>query len=282
MELLLLTLPYYSSIGYLFDSDDIEFYLRQLNPAYAVPTSFARVAPDGQAITDPTQGDRISVLTFGLMYLLLGSGHSVDHVNGVLETSGAQRDGLVLSHAEQQYIASRIDGFNAVIGQAGTTNGKHVHLIDTGSLLNDALNGQSVISVRGRTVNRKWTRGGAFTLDGVHPGYTGQAFIANFLLTEMNTRFGLSAPLHDLDAISLTDPYWDQDGDGWAPGANYAVTGLASMLALLTDADDTDSTVRAVLPSDVWEQMSKAMLKDLLGVPTLRAEAARNGFSVSN
>jgi len=218
MELFLLTLPYYSSIGYLFDSDDIEFYLRQIDPTYTLPSTFARVTPGGQPITDPTQGDRISIFTFGLMYMLLGSGYSMDYVNGVLETDGLQRDGLVLSHAEQQYIAGRIDSFNAVIQQAAYGLGPHVHLIDTGALLNDALTGQTTITVAGRTISRKWTRGGAFTLDGVHPGYTGQAFIANYLLTQLNTHWGISAPLYELDAISLTDPYWDKDGDGWAPG----------------------------------------------------------------
>lgn len=280
MDLLLLSLPYYSSIGYLFDSEDIEFYLRQLNPTYSVPVSFARVAPEGQPIADPTQGDRVSIFTFGLMYMLLHSGYSVEYVNGVLETAGVQRDGLVLSYSEQLYIASRIDAFNAIIAQKATTSGKHVHFIDTGTILNDALNGKSAISVGGRTISRKWTRGGAFTLDGVHPGYSGQAFIANAVLTEINARFGLAAPLHDLDAISQSDPYWDQDGDGWAPGPNNTFTGLASMLALLTDADDTDPGVRAVLPADVWEQMSEAMLKDLLGIPALRAEALRQGFPI--
>ncbi len=69
----------------------------------------------------------------------------------------------------------------------------------------------------------------AFTLDGVHPGYSGQA----------------------------------------------------SMLALLSDADDGNAAVRAVLPNDVWEQMSKAMLKDLLGIPKLRTMAIQNGYSVN-
>ncbi len=281
MELFLLTLPYYSSIGYLFDSEDIEFYLRQLNPAYSVPASFARVAPDGQPITDPTQGDRISIFTFGLMYMLLNSGYSVDYVNGVLETNGVQRDGLVLSYSEHQYIAGRINAFNAFITDAANSGGPHVHLIDTGNLLNDALTGQSNITVGGRTITRKWTRGGAFTLDGVHPGYTGQAFIANFLITQLNSQLGLAAPLYDLDTISQTDPYWDKDGDGWAPGPVYPLSGLASMLGLLTDSDDSNPAARAVLPEDVWEQMSKAMLKDLLGIPALRTLAIQNGYSLS-
>jgi hypothetical protein len=282
LELLVLTLPHYSSIGYLFDSDDIEFYLRQIAPGYTVPPTFARVTSDGAPIIDPTQGDRISIFTFGLMYMLLNSGYSVEYVNGVLETQGQQRDAMVLSNAEQQHIASRIDSFNDIVSQAATTRGKHVHLVDIGTPLNNALNGKTAISISGRTLSRKWTRGGAFTLDGVHPGYTGQAIIANLLLEEMNARFGLAAPLYDLDVISLTDPYWDRDGDGWASGPDYSVSGLAAMLALLTDADDSDPAVRVSLPADVWKQMSEAILEDLLGIPALRTLALENGFSIDS
>lgn len=281
LEIFLLTLPYYSSIGYLFDSEDMEFYLRQANSAYALPPTFARVALEGQPITDPTQGDRVSILTFGLMYLLLDSGYSVDYVNGILETNGVQRDGLVLSYAEQQHIQQRIDFFNTVIKQMTARFGPHVHLMDIAGFLNDALTGKATFNVAGRRISRKWTRGGAFTLDGVHPGYTGQAFIANDLLGQLNAHWGTSAPLYDLDAISKTDPYWDFDGDGWAQGPSYPLTGLAAMLGLLTDSDDTNPNARMILPADVWDQLSEAMLKDLLGIPALRQAAIDHGFDLN-
>jgi len=126
-------------------------------------------------------------------------------------------------------------------------------------------------------MTRKWTRGGAFTLDGVHPGYTAQAFVANHVLGELNISLGLSAPLYDLEMIAQTDPYWDRDGDGWAPGPDYAASGIAALLFLLTDSDDTDSTVGAELPPEVWVQLSRALLSELLGLPEIRLEAARLG-----
>jgi len=141
-ELFLLTLPYYSAVGYLFDSDDLEYYLQKVDPAYKLPPSFKRVAESEQPITDAFAGDRVSLLTFGLMYALLASGYSVDYVNQVLETDGQQRDGLVLSEAEQQYIMGRIDGFNATIKTAATSRGPGVSLVDIGQFLNDTLGGK--------------------------------------------------------------------------------------------------------------------------------------------
>jgi hypothetical protein len=108
-DLFVLTLPYYSAVGYLMDSEDIEYYLGKVVPGYTVPPSFKRVAPPGESISNPLQGDRISLITFGMMYTLLSTGHSVAEVNRALEINGQQRDGLVLSEEEQRYIMARID-----------------------------------------------------------------------------------------------------------------------------------------------------------------------------
>ena len=206
VELFLLTLPYYSSAGYLFDSDDLEYYLQKLDPTYTVPPTFKRVAPPGMPITDFVAGDRVSLLTFGLMYALLHSGYTVDYVNQALELNGQQRDDLVLSEAEQGVIRARIDGFNAAIKAAAASRGPHVHLVDVGQYVNDVLTGVTPVVVDGRLFSRKWIRGSSFTFDGVHPGYTGQAFIANFVLARINDALGLRAPVHDLSPILAVDP----------------------------------------------------------------------------
>jgi hypothetical protein len=277
-DVFLLTLPYYSAVGYLFDSEDLEFYLRKVNPDYTVPPSFKRVAPPGVPITDPFQGDRISLLTFGLMYALLDSGYSVEYVNQVIERDGQQRDDLVLSQAEQDYIMSRIDGFNERIKQAADSHGPQVHLIDIGQFLNDALSGKLQIQIGDHVLSRKWVRGSGFTLDGVHPSYTGQALVANFILQALNQALGLDAPLEDLPSVLAGDPYVDQDGDGWAPGPNYTATALTEMLFLFKDPDDSNPTVTPVLPPDVWAQIARALLQEILGIPAMRAEAERLGM----
>ena len=267
IELFLLTLPYYSSVGYLFDSDDLEYYLQKLNPSYRVPPTFARVAPAEAPIDDPLRGDRVSLLTFGLMYALLHSGYSVEYVNQVLEIDGQQRDDMVLSEVEQEKIRARIDGFNATIKAAADTHGPYVHVVDIGRYLNDVLTGVTPVTVDGRPFSRKWIRGSSFTFDGVHPGYTGQAFVANFVLGRMNEVLGLNAPLHDLSAVLATDPYVDRDGDGWAPGPGDQGEGLTELLLLFKDPDDADPAAQVQLPHDVWEVISRILLRELVGVP---------------
>lgn len=278
VDILLLTLPYYSSIGYLMDSEDIEYYLRKLNPAYAVPPTFARVAPDGQPIVNPLLGDRISLLTFGFMYSLLHTGYSVDYVNQVLETGGVRRDDMVLSQTEQAFIRARIDGFNDTIRDLAAASPAHVHLIDIDDVLNRTLTGEEVVEVGGRPFTRKWTRGGAFSLDGVHPGYVGQSYIANHVVNGINRALGMNAPQIDLEQVFLSDPYIDHDGDGWAPGPDYPAHGITEILFFLTDANDADPTTGAVLPPDLWNQLSDAMLDEVLGVSPIRRLALELGI----
>jgi hypothetical protein len=274
-DILLLTLPYYSAVGYLMDSEDIEFYLQKVNPAYTVPASFKRVAEPGEPITDPLKGDRISLLTFGMMYVLLSSGHSVEEVNRALETDGLQRDGLVLSEEEQVVIMTRIDAFNAAIKTAAASGSPNIHILDIGQFLNDALTGKIEIIIDGHRLNRKWIRGGAFSLDGVHPGYVGQALIANAVLEHLNALLGLNADLYDLSEILANDPYIDRDEDGWASGPQYVASGMTELLFLFKDPDDTDPQVQVAMPPDVWDLISDILLEEILQIPAIEAEAKR-------
>lgn len=277
-EILLLTLPYYSAVGYLMDSEDIEFYLGKLNPSYSVPPTFKRVAPKGEPITNPFQGDRISLLTFGMMYALLSSGHSIDEVNQALEVNGQQQDGLVLSEEEQNYIMARVDGFNSSIKTAAASLGPNVHVVDIGSFLNMALSGQINIHPGGRVLTRKWIRGNSFSFDGVHPGLTGQSLVADYLLIYINNILGLNAPYYDLSQVIAKDPYIDRDGDGWAPGLNLPITGITQLLFLFRDPDDSNPNVQPVLPPDIWTIISSVLMDEVLGVPAISAEASRLGI----
>jgi hypothetical protein len=282
-QIFILTLPYYSSVGYLMDSEDLEFYLGKANPDYRVPPSFKRVAPRGQPITDPLAGDRISLLTFGLMYALLDTGVPVAVVNGALETNGVQRDGLVLSEAEGQTIRDRIDAFNASLRTLAAAAGPNVHVVEVGPILNGVLTGKTPITVGGHAITRKWMRGSAFGFDGVHPNYVGHTLIADLLISRINAELGLDAPLTSLDSVIGTDPYIDRDGDGWAAGPHYTHAGISDLLFLFKDPDDTDATKQVVLPPDVWDQILKALLSSILTTgPEVRAEAQRLGLTPAN
>ncbi len=258
------TLPYYSSVGYLFDSDDLEYYLRKVDPGYTLPVSFARVASSGATIEDYTRGDRISLITFLSMYAMLESGFSADTVNLTLERDGRQRDGLVLAEEEQAFIMERIDGFNQSITEAAQAYSSFVSLIDTGSYLNEILTGDTELRINGRSFTRKWVRGGGFTIDGVHPGYTGQALIANYILEQLNSELGIDAPLHDIADIAETDPYVDRDGDGWAAGPDHSPEGIPEVLYLFKDPDDSDPLTGPVLPDDIWKHISDTLLGQFL------------------
>ena len=259
----LCTLPYYSSVGYLFDSEDLEFYLKKANSNYHLPPSFNKVVKNGAGMADYTTGDRVSLFTFYFMYLLLSDGASVEYVNRALETDGAQRDGLVLSETELHHIMSRIDSFNESIENAAAGLGPGVHYVDTGGYLNDVLTGSDTISVYGTTLSRSWGRGNSFTLDGVHPGYTGHALIANYILMHINETTGLNAPEQAPEDILAEDPYVDRDGDGWVPGPDYSPQGFTEILFLLKDPDDADPTVQPVLPANIWRYISDILLDDM-------------------
>jgi hypothetical protein len=278
VQWLVVTLPYYSAVGYLIDSDDLEYYLRKIDPSYTLPASFKRVAPPDQPITNATQGDRVALLTFGFMLSLMSTGHTVAEVNDVLEApDGHQRDGMVLSEAEQQFIMARIDAFNAVIQAAVAARGPNMHVVDVGGILSSVLTGQTPVVIGGHPINRKWTRGGSFSLDGVHPGYVGQAFIANILIEQMNARFGWGLSTYNLAAVRAADPYMDHDGDGWAVGPPQAGPGFSELLSLLTDPDDTDASVQGQIPADIWERISRILIGQFRVNAVMAREADRLG-----
>jgi hypothetical protein len=270
VDYLLLTLPYYSAVGYLFDADDLEFYLRKIDPGYSVPASFARVEPG-----EPLTGDRISLLTFGFMYALVSSGYSSGYVNSILESNGVQQDGLVLSEAEQQAIMTRIDEYNDAIRALAASHGDRMRVIGVGEYLNAGLLGDIQIPVNGRILSRDWVRGGGLTLDGVHPNPTGQSLIANFILERLGAELGISAPLYPLSTVAAMDPYWDKDGDGWAPGPPWTAPGITQLLHLFRDPDDASASAGVVLPDDVWDRISAVLLREILDVPGIRAQAEK-------
>jgi hypothetical protein len=273
VDVFALTLPYYTGVGYLMDADDLELYFRKLNADYVVPTSFQRPDP-GQSTA--VNGDRIALPTFVLMYAMLSTGFSVADINAVLEApDGSQNDGLVLSEAEQGIIVERIDSFNDSIRELVEGRGAGWHLVDVGATLNEALAGETTIEVAGRTFTRGWGRGHAFSLDGVHPGYTIQGYVANQVIAGINDATGLEAPLRDLESIVARDVYIDRDGDGWVSGPDGPLAGAGALLSFFRDPNDNDPGLQPELPPDIWDQISAILLRSLLGIDAVRTEAER-------
>jgi hypothetical protein len=258
-ELFICTFPYFSSAGYLLHSEDIEYYLKKIDPDYTVPSSFKRIVPAGEPIIDHSKGDRVSLFSFLCMYILLSQDSSIEYINQVLET-----DAFVMSEQEYGLIVSRIDSLNAEIIEAVSSRTSSIHLIDTGKYFNDMLTGKSTLTVEGVKFGREWARGNTFSFDGVHPGYTSSGFIANFILQHINETIGLDAPLFDLKEIMAHDPYVDRDGDGWMPGPDYSAPGLTELAFFFKDPDDNNVMIQPELPPDIWSKISATLLEKIL------------------
>ncbi|MGQ9801994.1 MAG: SGNH/GDSL hydrolase family protein [Candidatus Saccharicenans sp.] len=248
-----LTYPYYQEVGYLMGNGDLEYYLGKLG--YSIPESF---------------NGRVSLLTFFCLYALAKEGE-VGRIPVILGN-----DGLVMSSDESATKKSRIDSFNAIIS---SVNGRpNVHLVPAGEKLNRAFS--TGLEVNGHLLTRNWGRGGSFSLDGVHPGHTVHAHIANILLEEINKALGLNAPLWDLASVLATDPYFDFDGDGWVAGPNLPASGRTKILYLFKDYQEGSpgsAVIDLMTPADVWSLISDALLEEILGISLIRAEAERIG-----
>lgn len=257
-DIFLCTFPYYCDVGYLFDREDLAFYLNR----------------DGYQV--PEFGGRVSLLTFFCMYALQMS-NETQALDRILQ----QEHDVVLSltdSREYPAIKSRIDAFNRIAkSQPG------VHIIKTGRKLNRLFN--KGLSVNGTKLTRSWGRGGSFSIDGVHPGHTVHAHIANIILKRMNRKLQIKAPLNDLVPIMKADPYVDHDGDGWVKGPPGEGFGSTRILYLLKDADGDNGTdpegkamIDLLTPDEVWELFSDALLEQVVDIPAMRTEAQRLGI----
>ena len=252
VELFLLTFPYYTEPGYFFGEEDLEYYFE-----------------GGFSLN----GGRISLLTFISLYALVKSGIYPDSIN----------EGLVMSGGKRLQIRNRINDFNGYLKSLSLPS--NVHLLDIGSKLNSLFD--SGLWVGAAHLTREWSRGGAFSLDGVHPSHTVHAHIANLILEELNNSVlkeeGKTAPYWNLSSILANDPYYDNDGDGWVEGPDYKASGRTKILYLFKDADgDTDPSTEAVIDTmgadEVWELISDALLEEVITIPLLRLKAEEMGL----
>ena len=117
----------------------------------------------------------------------------------------------VLDSAEQAFVRETVVAFNREIAAAAADvelrRGVPIVLVDAFALF-DAFREQGV-DVRGDGSLVLTTRylGGLFTLDGVHPGRTTHAIIANAFIDAMNARFGTSLNRLDLAAVAARDRF---------------------------------------------------------------------------
>ena len=94
---------------------------------------------------------------------------------------------------------------------------------------------------------------------------------------------GAGAALYDLSDVFAGDPYFDRDGDGWAPGPSAQGSTTGELLFMFKDPDDSDASVGAEIPADVWDKISDLILGGVREInnPALTTEAQRLGLMPS-
>jgi hypothetical protein len=104
-------------------------------------------------------------------------------VNGV---SVPLADQWVLSKDEIAEVKIATDAYNVTI--ESIANAKGLAFVDTKTVMNNLLNGGEVFDAY--TMTTTYVTGGAFSLDGVHPGARGYALIANKFIEAINAKYG--------------------------------------------------------------------------------------------
>jgi hypothetical protein len=115
--------------------------------------------------------------------------------------TGALPKGSVLDAAVAAQITARVAAINAQIVTAARANG--AALYD----LNDYLHRIRLTgAAAGARVVTADYLGGFYSLDGVYPGLTGHALIANDVLTLLNRTYGTSFAAVDVGTVAASDP----------------------------------------------------------------------------
>jgi hypothetical protein len=107
----------------------------------------------------------------------------------------------ILSAATATALTNGINALNAQIISAAKANGAFVY--DLNAFLHK-------IKVSGATAGASTVTGdylgGFYSLDGIYPGATGHALIANDMLTFLNQTYHQSFPLVNLSPVAASDP----------------------------------------------------------------------------
>jgi hypothetical protein len=131
--------------------------------------------------------------------------------------------GSTLSAATAAAITSSVNALNAQIVSAAKTNGAVVY--DLNAFLHSVK--ASGATAATSTVTGDYF-GGFYSLDGIYPGATGHALIANGILTFLNTTYHRTFPLVNVPNVVAADPaiqYLKPKGGKLYTAADLGITG---------------------------------------------------------
>jgi hypothetical protein len=120
-------------------------------------------------------------------------------VNGV---SVPLADNWVLSKDEVEEVRVATDLYNIAIKDAADAHG--LAFVDANALMQQVYNGG--IRFGNFHMTAAYVTGGAFSLDGVHPGARGYALIANKFLEAINATYGSNFKGVDLEDFQIQYP----------------------------------------------------------------------------
>lgn len=105
----------------------------------------------------------------------------------------------VLTSTEAANVKTAVDAYNASLKTLADSYG--LAFVDANSKMTQ-LASTSGILYNGVRYSASFVTGGSFSLDGVHPTGRGYALIANFFLEAINTKYGSTLPMVDVNSFS--------------------------------------------------------------------------------
>lgn len=112
------------------------------------------------------------------------------------------QDSAVLTASETAEVKTATDAYNATI--LALANSKELAFVDANAALIQVANGGVVFDNFHMTSD--FVKGGAFSLDGVHPSARGQAYIANKFIEAINAKYGSTLRKYKAQDFPLSYP----------------------------------------------------------------------------
>ncbi|QCK15878.1 SGNH/GDSL hydrolase family protein [Mangrovivirga cuniculi] len=134
----------------------------------------------------PATSDDLFTLTSGAVLGTLANPNNPQSIIGVVVPLSDQ---YALTPEEKAVIKEKVDTFNGVINAAVNDNSDRLVLADVNAQL--TLLRTSGVNINGSSLNATFVPpNGGFSVDGVHPNQRGHAWLANYMIDRINSKFG--------------------------------------------------------------------------------------------